>query len=257
MSKTEQKNNVNSKIQPKKKGEKLLLHACCGPCSLEPYRILKEQGWEITIFYSNDNIFPEEEFYKRWNELEKWASSNNIKVVKDYYDNQNWQNSVGKMPESKQNTKSRKTRCGACYFLRLEKAAKYAKDNDIKYISSTLAVSPYQYNDILEEKLKQISDKHSLKYVFFDFRPYYSKATKKSIELNMYRQKYCGCEFSLNESIEQQTNLLKIKEQKKIKHEKELLEAKIKNEKIKIHQLKKKKQKELIKQYKNSNKNNS
>ena len=44
MSKTEQKNNVNSKIQPKKKGEKLLLHACCGPCSLQPYEILKNAG---------------------------------------------------------------------------------------------------------------------------------------------------------------------------------------------------------------------
>ena len=85
----------------------------------------------------------------------------------------------------------------------MEHAAKYANKNDYKYLGSTLAVSPYQYNDVLEEKLNIVCKKHNLNPIFMDFRPFYSNATKQSKDLNMYRQKYCGCEFSFRESMKQ------------------------------------------------------
>lgn len=193
----------NSSINPPNKNEELLLHACCGPCSLEPYRILNDAGWKITIMYSNDNIYPKSEYKKRFDELEKWANSQNIKLVKDDYDSNSWKDEVVKFGEHEQNSTERKLRCGACYKHRLKSAAKYAIDNSIKYLASTLAVSPYQYLDVLNEKLKEVCGSTNLKPILFDFRPYYSDATKRSKELGMYRQKYCGCEFSLNESMEQ------------------------------------------------------
>ena len=160
---------------------KLLLHVCCGPCSLEPYRILA-QDYDVTLYYSNDNIFPEEEFYKRQAELEKCTN----KVIYDKYDHDLWKTQV-------------KNRCVDCYLLRLEKSAKYAKDNGFTHLSTSLAVSPYQQTENIKQTLTDVCKKYNLVPVFVDFRPFYKDATKRSIELGMYRQKYCGCEYSLEE----------------------------------------------------------
>lgn len=195
------KNNCD--VCPPNKNEKILLHACCGPCSLEPFKILNDAGWSITIMYSNNNIYPEHEYTKRFKELEKWANKQNIKLIKDNYDADSWKDEVIKYGEYEPNSKERKLRCGACYKHRLKNAAKFAINNNIKYLASTLAVSPYQYLDVLNEKLIEVCNETNLKPVLFDFRPYYSDATKLSKELGMYRQKYCGCKFSLNESMEQ------------------------------------------------------
>lgn len=194
---------IPNTIKTNKIGEKLLLHACCAPCSLKPYEILNNAGWNITIFYSNDNIYPEYEYHRRFEELQKWANNNNIKVIKDTYNPDSWNSTVPKFGEAPQNTDKRKLRCGACYYLRLERAAKYACKNNISYLASSLAVSPYQYNDVLEEKLKDICSNYNLRPIFMDFRPFYSDATQLSRDLGMYRQKYCGCEFSFRESYEQ------------------------------------------------------
>lgn len=203
MAKLVQENNSDEKIKPARSGEKLLLHACCGPCSLQPYEILKNAGWDITIMYSNSNIYPHSEFERRFCTLNKWCNDNKIPVIKDKYDEKEWESRVLKYGEEKQFSDARKIRCGECYLVRLEHAAKYAKENRFEYIGSTLAVSPYQYNDVLEEKLNIVCEDYNLKPVFMDFRPFYSKATKQSRDLDMYRQKYCGCEFSYRESIEQ------------------------------------------------------
>ena len=196
-------NLENLSIKPDTVNEKLLLHACCGPCALEPYRILKEAGWDITIMYSNDNIYPENEYKKRFDVLKNYCEENDIKLVKDNYNPESWNDNMSKFGSPKLKTEQRKNRCGACYLHRLENAAKYAKENSIKYISSTLAVSPYQFNDLLKEKLEICAKKYKLNAVFMDFRPYYKNATKRSIEIKMYRQKYCGCQLSFNESKEQ------------------------------------------------------
>lgn len=74
------------KIDPPVAGERLVLHACCGPCSLQPFKILRDAGWDITIMYSNSNIYPEAEFDRRFDTLETWADENNIMLIKDNYD---------------------------------------------------------------------------------------------------------------------------------------------------------------------------
>lgn len=195
--------NFNKQIIPANKNEKIILHACCAPCCIEPYKILKDAGWDITIMYSNDNIFPKSEYEKRYTTLFDWAAINKAKLIKDTFKVDKWKERVLKFGEDKPRSEKRKLRCGECYQVRLENAAKYAVNNGIEYLASSLAVSPYQYNDLLEQRLNIVCSKFNLKPVFMDFRPYYSNATKKSIELKMYRQKYCGCELSYNESIEQ------------------------------------------------------
>lgn len=91
-------------------------------------------------------------------------------------------------------------RCGECYKLRLEHAAAYALNNGYKNLSSTLAVSPYQLYDVLVEKLEEVCEANGLVPVIADFRSYYRRATARSKDLGMYRQKYCGCKLSFKES---------------------------------------------------------
>lgn len=205
--KTNQNNSCNveeiSYIKPRVKGEKILLHSCCAPCTLEPYRILAANEWDITIFYSNNNIYPESEYIKRYNTLKNWANNNNITVICDDYTPENWENEVMKYGKPKLNTNNRIARCTACYMHRLVNAAQFARNQNINNISSTLAVSPYQLNDSLKICLNIVSDKFNLNPIFMDFRPFYKNAVITSKELNMYRQKYCGCKLSLYESIEQ------------------------------------------------------
>lgn len=153
--------------------------------------------------YSNSNIFPETEFERRFATLEKWANEKAVLLIKDDYDESEWSSRVVKFGEAEPNTPKRLERCGECYQLRLVHAAKFASANNVKYLSSTLAVSPYQYYEELKKRLEIVCEHYNLKPVLMDFRPFYSEATRESKEQNMYRQKYCGCAFSYNESMEQ------------------------------------------------------
>ena len=153
--------------------------------------------------YSNSNIYPKSEFEKRFSELKRWADSKNIPLIKDEYDPQEWVERVAPLGEAEPKTPEREARCATCYKLRLEHAAQYAIDNDFSHLSSTLAVSPYQYFEALKRTLQEVCSAYGLTPVSKDFRPFYREATKVSKELGMYRQKYCGCEFSLRESMAQ------------------------------------------------------
>ncbi|MBQ3302445.1 MAG: epoxyqueuosine reductase QueH [Eggerthellaceae bacterium] len=93
----------------------------------------------------------------------------------------------------------RKERCRACYRMRLEEAAHVAAEGGYEGLSTTLAVSPYQFTDVIREELERAASQCGVQPVFQDFRPYYDEATRISRELGMYRQNYCGCRFSVAE----------------------------------------------------------
>ena len=131
----------------------LLLHACCAPCSLEPVRLLREEGFEPTICWTNPNIQPRDEWRRR-----------------------------------------------ACYALRLAEACRVAAERGFEYVGTTLAVSPYQLFDTCNDVLEHLAAARGLTPVIRDFRPYYPEATRRSRELGMYRQNYCGCRFSAVEA---------------------------------------------------------
>lgn len=179
---------------------KLLLHACCGPCSLEPTRLLAEAGHDISIFYSNSNIAPDDEYTHRLETLKSWAESEGINVIEDKYCPAEWESSAGAVGAAKPGSDKRKARCRACYRLRLEKAAQYAVNNGFEAIGTTLSVSPYQYTDVIEEETNRAASKAGIQAVFQDFRPYYDEATRRSRALGMYRQNYCGCLYSRDEA---------------------------------------------------------
>lgn len=178
--------------------KKTLLHACCGPCSLEPTRILSADGHDITIFYANSNIDPESEYEKRLATLCAWAEDEGIPVIEGPFDHDAWRQSV-KLASSEHPGK-REERCRACYRFRFAQTAAFAKEHGFTCISSTLSVSPYQYTDIIGEELERAGEEYDIEVDFRDFRPYYDEATRRSRALGMYRQNYCGCEFSDKEA---------------------------------------------------------
>lgn len=173
---------------------RLLLHACCGPCTLEPLRLLLDSGYDITVAYVNANIQPASEYDRRLETLLTWAASEGVRVIEGPCDREAWERDVARWGTN------RPARCGACYRQRLEDAAQMACDLGFSHLSTTLAVSPYQLFDACGRALESTCARFGLTPVWHDFRPNYPQATQRSKDLGMYRQNYCGCRFSAAEA---------------------------------------------------------
>ncbi len=188
----------------------LALHACCGPCSLEPLRLLREEGFEPTIFWSNPNIQPQDEYDRRLDTLLTWAKENDIEVINCEADDTHqaqlrelWEKRVAPKAKKalfKTDKTLRENRCRECYALRLEESAREAAARGFKLFSTTLAVSPYQHFEVCAEEVVNAAAAHGMQPVWRDFREHYPEATRRSRALGMYRQKYCGCRFSVSEA---------------------------------------------------------
>lgn len=176
---------------------KILLHACCGPCSLEPVRLLRQEGHELAIAYANSNIHPENEYRHRLETLLAWADEEGIPVIEGPYDVDGWMKTAGRIQRE---GGPREERCRACYRGRLEQTAAFAAERGFEGMGTTLSVSPYQYTDIIAEEVRRACRPFGLEPVVRDFRPYYENATKRSREMGMYRQNFCGCAFSAKEA---------------------------------------------------------
>ena len=173
----------------------LLLHACCGPCSLEPVRLLRAEGFEPTICWASPNIQPASEWERRLSTLRDWAANvAHVDVVVAGDDRAAWERACAPAGFD------RERRCRACYALRLSESCRVARELGFTHISTTLAVSPYQLFDACGETLRALASANGLTPVWRDFRPHYAEATRESRELGMYRQNYCGCRFSAAEA---------------------------------------------------------
>ena len=184
-----------------KKPQKLLLHACCGPCSSYVLEYLSKY-FEITIFYYNPNISPESEFIKRVEELKKLISvmplENKVEVVVPDYDGKIFYETIKGHEQDKEGGE----RCYLCYKLRMENSCKYAKENNYDFFTTTLSISPYKNSDWLNEIGEDLEKEYDIKYLYADFKK--KNGYKRSIELskiyNLYRQDYCGCVYSKYQS---------------------------------------------------------
>ena len=172
----------------------LALHACCAPCSLEPVRLLRDEGFEPTIVWSNPNIQPAAEHDLRLATLLSWADEAGVRVITGACDRDAWERAA--VPCGM----DRGRRCRACYGVRLAEACRVARELGFDHVSTTLVVSPYQLFDACHDVLAACARREGLRMVWRDFRPYYPEATTRSRELGMYRQNYCGCRFSAAEA---------------------------------------------------------
>lgn len=175
----------------------MLLHSCCGPCSTSVIEKLKEQ-YDLTIFYYNPNIYPEEEYVKRLNEQKKYIekSQQNINVVDgEYLDSQMFLNAYAGLEQCKEGGE----RCKTCIYLRLKKTAEYASKNGYEIFASTLSVSPHKNAQLINELGTQLGQENNIEYLISDFKKQdgYLNSIKLSKQYDLYRQKYCGCKYSI------------------------------------------------------------
>jgi len=172
---------------------KVLLHVCCGPCAIHPLDVLKKQGHEVHGFFYNPNIYPEEEFLRRKKAVEQFSQVSGMKINSLAYQLQEYRDAIKDLNDKQQ-------RCGKCWHLRLRKAAEFAKKNDFDAFTTTLLVSPYQDHDSLKNLGHQIQEAEKIDFLYMDFREGFSEGQNEAKKLNLYRQKYCGCAYSLYEN---------------------------------------------------------
>lgn len=182
---------------------KLLVHACCAPClvavfddivnNLNEYGLDKNEDFDV-IWY-NINIHPKEEYELRKNTLKEFLSMNNKEgIFLDSYNLWDWTvNAVN------YNKLGYSMRCEFCYTSRLEEVFKYAKENGYTEVTTTLLISPYQKHDVIISVCERLSKKYGVLFRYKDYRPMFWEGQHKAKDLGLYRQKYCGCIYSIDE----------------------------------------------------------
>ncbi len=178
----------------------ILLHSCCGPCSTYVTEYLSE-FFEIYIYYYNPNIYPKEEYIKRLQTQIKFLDASKIANLQESnYDHDEFLKNVRGFEQEKEGG----ARCEKCFRLRLEKTAEKAKDIKADYFGTTLTVSPHKNADIINRIGLELQEKYGVPFLLADFkkRDGYKKSIVLSKEYDLYRQNYCGCEFSINNTKE-------------------------------------------------------
>lgn len=178
---------------------KLLLHSCCGPCSSYVTEYLTKY-FDIWIYYYNPNIYPESEYVHRLETQQKFLEITNFGIITDSeYNHRTFTDAVKGYEKEPEGGK----RCDLCFRLRLEATAKKASNEKFDFFGTTLTVSPHKNAQLLNRIGEEFSEKYNIKWLYSDFkkREGYKRSIELSKEYNLYRQNYCGCEFSLNEKI--------------------------------------------------------
>lgn len=176
---------------------KLLMQVCCIGCGAYVLELLKEK-YRLYLYFYNPNIFPETEYKKRLKETQRVARRLGIPLIVARANHQAWLQKI----KGHENEPEKGGRCMICYRDRLEATAKKAKRLGFKYFSSTLSISPHKLYPAISQIGNEVSKKYGVIFHDQDFKKNdgFKKTVCISKELNLYRQDYCGCEFSIRPS---------------------------------------------------------
>ena len=168
---------------------KLLMHACCAPCSVYCVDTLRKEKIEPTLYWYNPNIHPYMEYKARRDTLKKYAEIENLETI--------FEEEYGLDNFCKEVINDLNARCiNYCYPVRLRKTFEYAKQNGYDTVSTTLLYSIYQKHDYIKKICEDLSKEYGIEFLYRDFRVGFWKGHDKAKELELYMQKYCGCIFS-------------------------------------------------------------
>lgn len=180
---------------------KLLLHICCGVCSVYPLYYL-EKYFDITIFFSNSNIYPYKEYLKRLKALRQYLHTiedKNIKLIIDGYDNQKYMEKIKEFADEPEGGK----RCKICYEMRMKQAFIYASKHHYDYCTTVMSISNRKnalwLNEIGDKLQKKYPD---VRYLYADFKKGGGIIANQNMnkQLNLYHQNYCGCIYSMKQN---------------------------------------------------------
>lgn len=194
---------VLNRLEKEQKVPALLIHSCCAPCSSYVLEYLSEY-FEITVFYYNPNIYPESEYTKRILEQQELISRMNLKRPVSFLAGNYEKDRFYRMAEGLEDVKEGGARCFKCYALRLRETAQMAKKAGYDYFTTTLSISPMKNAAKLNEIGLVAQKEFGVKYLQSDFKKKngYKRSIELSKEYGLYRQDYCGCEFSQRSSTQ-------------------------------------------------------
>ena len=197
-----------SRIQREGRRPRLLLHSCCAPCSSAVLERLTEV-FDITVFFYNPNIAPEEEFVHRVEEQARFIAEmpkrGTIELIRGEYDD----DAFYAMSKGLENVPEGGERCTRCFRLRLGKTAQLAKQQAFDYFTTTLSISPLKDAQRLNAIGAELAAQFGVPYLFSDFKKKngYRRSCELSAEYGLYRQDYCGCIYSQLERERQKENV--------------------------------------------------
>jgi len=169
-----------------------MVHTCCAPCGTYVFKRLREDQHSFKVHFYNPNIHPAEEYQRRQAAMEQYAAQIGLDVTYDRYEPQEYWTAIG-------HTCSTPDRCNLCYRLRLMQTAKLAKAEGYDAFTTTLLISPYQDQEAIKSIAEQVARATGVDFHYEDYRQGYRESRNMAREANLYRQKYCGCHFSISE----------------------------------------------------------
>ncbi|GAB6188445.1 hypothetical protein JCM30566_01840 [Marinitoga arctica] len=176
---------------------KIFLHVCCAPDLVLAHKKLKEKRIIYTAFFYNPNIYPYEEYNKRYKAFLKLKDMWHFEEIKSEYNHKEFLEVMKNV-----DIKDEKNRCYNCMYFRIEKAVIEAKSKGYEFFSTTLLSSPRKSHEDIKKISKELEKKYSIKFLYENFRSNnaISEGAKFCKINNIYRQQYCGCEYSLVEA---------------------------------------------------------
>lgn len=170
---------------------KLVLHICCGVCAAGAASVLLEEGHQVTGYYYNPNIFPREEYEKRLEAAARAAARLGFQLVEGPYDPEKWLESAAILAAEPEGGR----RCEICYRIRLDQTCKYTLETGADAFTSTLTISPHKSALVISRIGQECGGE---KYLSRDFKKKdgFKKATALARSWDLYRQNYCGCQYS-------------------------------------------------------------
>ena len=184
----------------------VLLHACCGPCASACEPRLKEEGHGVVLFFSNSNIDTREEFDRRLAAVRQLAAADGVEVVADAYDHDDWLEQVASGYEHEP---EKGARCARCFRYSLTRAARYAAEHGLDAFTTSLTVSPHKVSAMVFAAGQDAAwtvgtapcgggATAAPAFLEIDFKKNegFRRSLRRSAELGLYRQSYCGCEFA-------------------------------------------------------------
>lgn len=180
---------------------RILLQSCCGPCSTYVLECLTEH-FDVSVLYYNPNIYPKEEYERRLFyqkiAIENTEKKHSIELLASRYDPERFYQAVKGYEDAPEGG----ARCAECFRLRLEETAAKALEKGFDFFATTLTVSPHKNAQVINRIGMDLEKKYGIRFLPSDFKKKngYKKSVELSEEYGLYRQNYCGCEFSLRQS---------------------------------------------------------
>ncbi|MDI6782712.1 MAG: epoxyqueuosine reductase QueH [bacterium] len=172
----------------------LLLHICCAPCSTQVIRSLAQE-FAVTGYFYNPNIYPPDEYQKRLETMQQYATQLGIPLLFGRYDTTQWLEAVQGYEAEPEGG----PRCTICYRFRLDQTAKQAKEAGFNYFATTLTISPHKPASVINQIGLELAEKYSVSFYPADFKKKdgFKQSCTLAKEFQLYRQTYCGCKYSL------------------------------------------------------------